>query len=147
MSRPEAMDALGLTHRTIVTVAAGGVIRYVKGPDRNFPARCFFFLREDVIRIEEAFEKHSVSPRAYSSPGEFIALRHAMKNYLGHGPALAAVISATVDGRLVPADTRTGFQGLLVTCSAPRISVNTARRPALRRHPKAFSVSKKRQPC
>lgn len=27
-----------------------------------------------------------------------------------------------------PLDTRTGFQGLLVTCSAPRISVNTARR-------------------
>lgn len=67
MVRPEAMDALGLTHRTIVTVAAGGVIRYVKGPDRNFPARCFFFLREDVMTIKEAFEMHSVPVRAYSN--------------------------------------------------------------------------------
>jgi hypothetical protein len=91
MPRPEAMDALGLTHRTVVTVAAAGVVRYVKGPDRNFPARCFFFLREDVMKIKGAFEKHSVPVRAYSNPGEFIALRHAMKNYLGHSAALAEV--------------------------------------------------------
>jgi hypothetical protein len=112
MSRPEAMDALGLTHRTIVTVAAGGVIRHLKGPDRNLPARCSFFLREDVMRIKEAFEMHSVPVRAYSNPGEFIALRHAMKNYLGHGPALAAVIHATVGGRLVPAGYTNRFSGI-----------------------------------
>jgi hypothetical protein len=106
------MHALGLTHRTIVTAAAGGVIRYVKGPDRNFPARCFFFLREDVMKIKEAFEMHSVPVRAYSNPGEFIALRHAMKNYLGHGPALAAVISAVVDGRLVPTGYTNRFPGI-----------------------------------
>jgi hypothetical protein len=56
MSRPEAMDALGLTHRTIVTVSAAGVIRYVKGPERNVPARCFFFLRDDVMKLRSAFE-------------------------------------------------------------------------------------------
>ena len=49
MSRPEARDALGLTDRTIANVAAAGAIRYVKGPERNFPSGCFFFLREDVI--------------------------------------------------------------------------------------------------
>jgi hypothetical protein len=112
MPRPEAKDALGLTNRTIVTVAAGGVIRYVKGPERNFPARCFFFLREDVMRIKAAFEKDSVPVRAYSNPGELIALRHAVKNYLGHGPALAAVIGAVVDGRLVPAGYTNRFPGI-----------------------------------
>jgi hypothetical protein len=112
MARPEAKDTLGLTNRTIVTVAAGGVIRYVKGPERNFPARCFFFLREDVMKIKGAFEKHSVPVRAYSNPGELIALRRAMKNYLGHGPGLAAVIGAVVEGRLVPAGYTNRFPGI-----------------------------------
>ena len=112
MPRPEAKGALGLTNRTIVTVAAAGVIRYVKGPERNFPARCFFFLREDVMRIKAAFEKDSVPVRAYSNPGQLIALRHAMKNYLGHGAALGAVICAVVDGSLVPAGYTNRFRGI-----------------------------------
>ena len=112
MARPEAKDALGLTNCTIVTVAAAGVIRYVKGPERNFPARCFFFLREDVMKIKDAFEKHSVPVRAYSKPGEFIALRHAMKNYLGRDSGLAAVIRAVVDGSLVPAGYTNRFRGI-----------------------------------
>ena len=36
MSRPDAKDTLGLTDRTIAKVAAAGVIRYVKGPERLF---------------------------------------------------------------------------------------------------------------
>jgi len=112
MSRPEAMAALGLTHRTIVSVAASGAIRYVKGPERNFPARCFFFLREDVINIKAAFEHHRVPALAYSKPGKFIALRHAMKNYLGHSSALAAVICAVLDGRLVPVGCAKRFRGI-----------------------------------
>src|SRR5437016_3972548 len=112
MPRPEAKDALGLTNRTIVTIAAGGAIRYVKGPERNFPARCFFFLREDVMKIKGAFEKDSVPVRAYSKPGELIALRHAIKNYLGHGAALAAVIRAVVDGSLVPGGYSNRFRGI-----------------------------------
>jgi hypothetical protein len=103
---------LGLTHRTIVTVAAAGVIRHVRGPDRNFPARCFFFLREDVMKIKQAFEKHSVPVRAYSKPGEFLSLRHAMKNYLGHGADLAGVIQAVVDGSLVPTGRTERFRGI-----------------------------------
>jgi TniQ len=112
MARPEAKDALGLTIRTIVAVAAAGVIRYVKGPDRGFPARRFFFLREDVLVIKDAFERHSVSVRAYSKPGEVIALRHAVKNYLGHGAGLAVVIRAVVDGALVPTGRTTRFRGI-----------------------------------
>lgn len=50
MARPEAEAALGLKNFTLAAVAAAGAIRYVKGPERNFPARCFFFLREDVMR-------------------------------------------------------------------------------------------------
>jgi hypothetical protein len=112
MARPEAKEALDLTNRTIVTIAAAGVIRYVKGPDRGFPARCFFFLREDVLMIKDAFERHSLPVRAYSKPGEFIALRHAVKNYLGHGAGLAAVIRAVIDGTLVPAGRTTRFRGI-----------------------------------
>jgi len=112
MARPEAKGTLGLTNFTIVTVAAAGVIRYVKGPDHNFSARCFFFLREDVMKIKDAFEKHFVPVRAYSQPGELIALRHAVKNYLGHGAGLAAVIRAVVDGSLVPAGRTTRFRGI-----------------------------------
>jgi hypothetical protein len=112
MARPEAKDALGLTNRTIVTVAAAGVIRYVKGPDRGFPARRFFFLREDVLLIKNAFERHSPPVGAYSKPGEVIALRHAVKNYLGHGAGLAAVIRAVVDGALVPVGRTKRFRGI-----------------------------------
>ncbi len=112
MSRPEAKCTLGLSNCTIVAVAAAGAIRYVKGPERNFPAGCFFFHREDVLKVKEAFEKHSVPVKAYSKPGEFIALRHAMKNYLGRGAGLAAVIRAVVDDSLVPAGCTKRFRGI-----------------------------------
>jgi len=112
MSRPEAVGALGLKNFTLTTVAAAGAIRYVRGPEENFPARCFFFLREDVMKIKDAFEKHSVPMRAYSRPGELIALRHAMKNYLGRGAGLAAVIRAVIDGRLVPVAYTSRFRGI-----------------------------------
>jgi hypothetical protein len=112
MSRPEAVQALGLKNFTLATVAAAGAIRYTKGPERNFPAGCFFFLREDVIKIKDAFEKYSVPVKAYSKPGEFIALRHAMKNYLGRDSGLAAVIRAVVDGSLVPAGRTKRFRGI-----------------------------------
>jgi len=56
MTRPEAVPALGLKNATLVRVAAAGAMRYVEGPDQNFPAG-FFFLREDVVGIKQAFEK------------------------------------------------------------------------------------------
>jgi hypothetical protein len=112
MSRPEAEGALGLKHFTLATVAAAGAIRYEKGPERKFPARNFFFLREDVMKIKDAFEKYSATEKAYSKPGELIALRHAMKNYLGRGSGLAAVIRAVVDGTLVPAGHTKRFRGI-----------------------------------
>ena len=112
MARPEAEAALGLKNFTLATVAAAGAFRYVKGPERNFPARCFFFLREDVMKIKDAFEKHSVPVKAYSKPGEFIALRHAMKNYLGRDSGLAGVIRAVVDGSLVPVGYTNRFRGI-----------------------------------
>jgi hypothetical protein len=49
---------------------------------------------------------------AYSKPGEVIALRHAVKNYLGHGAGLAAVIRAVVDGALVPVGRTKRFRGI-----------------------------------
>jgi hypothetical protein len=64
------------------------------------------------MKIREAFEKHAVPVREYSKPGEFIALRHAMKNYLGHGADLAAVIQAVVDGSLAPTGRTERFRGI-----------------------------------
>jgi hypothetical protein len=112
MERPEAKAALGLTNHTIVAVAAAGAIRYVKGPDHDFPTGRFFFLREDVLKVKHAFERHGVAVKAYSKPGGLIALRHAVKNYLGRSAGLAAVIQAVVDGRLVPVARTERFRGI-----------------------------------
>jgi hypothetical protein len=112
MSRSEAERALGLTKRTLVNVAAAGAIRYVQGPEQNFPSGFFFFLREDVMKIREAFEKTAVPVKEYSKPGELIALGHAMKNYLGSSSGLACVIRAVVDGNLAPVGYTERFRGI-----------------------------------
>ena len=112
MPRSEAIRELGLTMATVVRVAAAGALRYVEGPERNFPTGCFFFLRADVMKIKESFEKHSLPMQEYSKPGEFITLRHAMKNYLGHCADLAAVIQAVVDGSLAPTGRTERFRGI-----------------------------------
>jgi hypothetical protein len=111
MPRPEAIRTLGLKHATISRVAAAGAMRYVEGPERNFPS-CFFFLREDIMGIKHAFEKYAVPLKEYSRPGELIALRHAMKNYLGCDSGLAAVIRAVVAGSLAPVGYTKRFRGI-----------------------------------
>ena len=112
MSRPEAKHALGLANCTMLTVAAAGLIRHVEGPGQNFPGGCFFFLREDVVKIKHAFEKHAVPAQEYSQPGELIALRHAVKNYLGRDSGLPGVIRAVVDGILAPVAYTKRFPGI-----------------------------------
>jgi hypothetical protein len=112
MARPEAKRALGLTDCTVVKVVAAGAIRYVKGPERNFPSGSFYFLREDVIKIKDAFESHALAAKAYSKPGKLIALRHAMKNYLGRDSGLADVIRAVVGGNLAPVECAKRFRGI-----------------------------------
>jgi hypothetical protein len=111
MARPEAMRTLGLRHSTLMHVASAGLIRWVKGPAENFPDGYYFFLREDVMKIKHAFENHAVAVKKYSTPNE-IALRHAMKNYLGRGSGLAAVIRAVVDGHLKPIGCTRRFPGI-----------------------------------
>ena len=86
-------------------------MRYVEGPERNFPS-CFSFLRDDIVGIKHAFDIHAVPSKEYSRPGELIALRHAMKNYLGCDSGLAAVIRAVVDGSLVPVGYTNQFRGI-----------------------------------
>jgi len=112
MSRSEAMRALGLKNETIVKVAAAGAIRYVEGPEHNFSAGFYFFLREDVMKIKHAFEKHRVPMMAYSGPGEIVTLRHAVKNYLGRGSGLASVIQAVVGGALIPVGYASRIRGI-----------------------------------
>ena len=50
--------------------------------------------------------------KEYSKPGELIALRHAMTNYLGRHSGLAGVIRAVVDGNLTPAGYTKRFPGI-----------------------------------
>jgi hypothetical protein len=112
MQRPEARRTLGLAKSAIVNVAAAGVIHHVKGPAQNFPGRCHFFLREDVMKIKHAFENHTVAVKEYSRPAEIIALRDAVKKYLGRYSGLAAVIRAVVDGSLKPVAYTQRFPGI-----------------------------------
>jgi hypothetical protein len=111
MSRPEAQRVLGLKNITVLAVAEAGLIRYVQGPERNFPYG-FHFLREDILKIRRAFEKYPVPVREYSKPGELIALRHALKDYLGRDSGLPAVIRAVLDGALTPVAYTGRFPGI-----------------------------------
>ncbi len=111
MSRPEAERALGLRSVTVARVAAVGAMRYVEGPEQNFPPG-FFFLREDVMRIRHAFDRHAVPQMEYSRPGQLIALRQAMTTFLGCDSGLAAVIRAVVDGHLAPVGYTNRFRGI-----------------------------------
>ncbi len=97
--------------RERISLAAARAIRCLKGPSQNFPASCLF-LREDVLKIKEAFEKASAPVKVYARPGDLIALRHAMKNYLGRGSGLAAAILALVDGSLAPVGRTKRFRGI-----------------------------------
>ena len=101
MKRPEAVQLLGLKNITVMSVARAGLIRYVQGADHYFPSG-FHFLREDVLKITDAFRRHPAPLRRYSKPGEVIALRHALKNFLGRDHGLPAVIRAVLDGSLAP---------------------------------------------
>jgi hypothetical protein len=107
----EARRTLGLKHITILRVAQAGVVRYVQGSDRCFPTG-YHFLREDVRKIKEAFEKHAVPERGYLKPGALIALRHALKDYLGRDSGLPAAIRAVVNGELVPLGFTKRFPGI-----------------------------------
>lgn len=111
MSRPETERTLGLKNVTVMAVAHAGLIRYVKSSEHYFPAG-FHFLRGDVIRIKDAFEKHAVPEQEYTKPGTLIALRHALNNYLGRDAGLPAVIRAVVDGDLAPVGYSKRFPGI-----------------------------------
>jgi hypothetical protein len=111
MKRPEAVQLLGLKYITVMSVARAGLIRYVQGAEHYFPSG-FHFLREDVLKITEAFRKHSAPLRRYSKPGEVIALRHALKNFLGRDHGLPAVIRAVLDGSLAPVACTNRFRGI-----------------------------------
>jgi hypothetical protein len=112
MLRPEVERTLGLKNITVTAIAAAGAVRYVRGPNRDFPSGYAYFLREDVLKIRQAFERHVAPTQDYAKPGVCIALRHAMKNFLGRGPGLATVIQAVADGNLAPVGYTDRFRGI-----------------------------------
>lgn len=72
-----------------------------------------YFSREDVLTLKHAFDRAAVPTCVYSSPGELIALRHGLKNYLGRDAGLPAVVRAVIDGTLVPVAYTNRFPGIL----------------------------------
>jgi hypothetical protein len=50
---------------------------------------------------------------SYIKPGSLIALRHAVKNFLGRGLGLASVIRAVVNGTLAPVGRTPQFRGIM----------------------------------
>ncbi|MBK5294924.1 MAG: hypothetical protein JJE04_25000 [Acidobacteriia bacterium] len=64
------------------------------------------------MNIKCAFEKHAVPVKEYSQSGELIALRHALKNYLGRDLGLAAVIRAVVHGNFTSVGYNRQFRGI-----------------------------------
>ncbi|PYS45563.1 MAG: hypothetical protein DMG13_31765 [Acidobacteria bacterium] len=147
MQRPEARRTLGLGKSAIVNVAAAGLIHYVKGPAQNFPRRCHFFLREDVMKIKHAFEKHAVAVKEYSGPAEIIALRHAVNKYLRRHSGLAAVIRAVVDGNLKPVGYTQRFPGIMGYPSCPTICASIGPCQPSNRILKASSTTARQQLC
>jgi hypothetical protein len=112
MSRREACRALGLTPMTIMNVARAGLIRHVRGPEQNFP-RGFHFHREDIAKLQNAFERYAIPAREYAKAGELITLHDAVHNYLGNDSGLAAVIGAVANGTLIPSARNERFGGIM----------------------------------
>ena len=113
MHRPEVEQALGIKNITATSIAEAGAIRYVRGPSCDFPVGVTYFLREDVLRIRHAFERYAEPVCDYAKPGSLIALRHAVKNFLGRGPGLTSVIRAVVSGTVAPAGRTPQFRGIM----------------------------------
>jgi len=110
--RRETARILGLPDFALSRVAQAGLLRYVQGPKHGLPRGFQFFLREDVMNIKHAFEKHGVPEHEYSRGGELMALRHAILNYLGRDTGLAAAIRAVIDNALVPVAYTPQFPGI-----------------------------------
>lgn len=113
MLRPEVEQVLGIKNITVTSIAEAGAIRFVRGPSSDFPAGVTYFLREDVMRIRDAFERHVGPHLDRAKADSLIALRRAVKNFLGRGPGLASVIHALVNGTLAPVGRTTQFRGIM----------------------------------
>jgi hypothetical protein len=104
---------LGLRDATVRQLAQAGLIRNAQESGYGLPhGRHLFFSREDVMKIKLAFEKYAVPEQEYSTPGELIALRHAIQNYLRRDSGLPAAIQAVVNGTLVPVAYTPRFPGI-----------------------------------
>ena len=145
MPRAEAQRSLGLKNITVTAVAQAGLIRYAKGSECHFPTG-YHFLREDVVRIKDAFEAHDVPGCEYSKPGTLIALRHALKNYLGRDVGLPAVIRAVLAGDLVPVGHTDRFPGITGYLFPSELLRKYRPVAGIRVPQKAPSTMEKRQP-
>jgi hypothetical protein len=112
MSGPELKRLLGLKHETLMKIVQDGLIRYSKGVDKSFP-NSFSFRCEDVMRIVNAFGKSKSQTCTDVTPGSVIALRQALKNYLGRDIGLPSVIRAVIGGKLSPVGYTSAFRGIM----------------------------------
>lgn len=93
-------------------IVQAGLIRYSKGVDRSLSSR-FTFRCNDVMRIVNAFDKWRSQTCTDVAPGSTIALRHALKNYLGRDIGLPSVIRAVIEGKLSPVGYTSAFRGIM----------------------------------
>ncbi len=112
MSGPELKRLLGLKHETLMEIVQAGLIRYSKGVDRSL-SNSFSFRRDDVMRIVNAFDKWKSQTCTDIDPGSTIALRHALKNYLGRDIGLPSVIRAVIEAKLSPVGYTSAFRGIM----------------------------------
>lgn len=112
MSGPEVKRLVGLKHETLMKIVQAGLIRYSKGVDRSFP-NSFSFRREDVMRIVSTFDKWKSQTCTDVTSGSSIALRRALKNYLGRDIGLPSVIRAVIEGKLSPVGYTSAFRGIM----------------------------------
>ncbi len=112
ISGPELKRLLGLKHETLMKIVQAGLIRFSKGADRSF-SNSFSFRCDDVTRIVNAFDKWKSLTCTDVTPGSTIALRNALKKYLGRDIGLPSVIRAVIEGKLSPEGYTSAFRGIM----------------------------------
>jgi hypothetical protein len=89
---------LGLSFKSIMGLADSKVIRYAP----NTQTTRHFFVREDGLRLLQAFERHEVPVISVWNKATVLTLSEAKKTILEPHERFASALQAVIDGSLVP---------------------------------------------
>jgi hypothetical protein len=113
---------LGFSRSSTLRLVEAGLIRYVRGPERDFPIGDHF-CREDVQNIKRTFERHGLPVCTCSRAKGTISLRDGIRIYTGR-LGLPSLIRAVMNGSLIPVARTTqlpGITGFLFRCEQIRM--------------------------